>query len=231
MALIAQDIPKIGLVMDAVKVVRWLKNVGDTVRLGEPLVEVETEKSIVEIEATTGGRLAQILVQVDQQAAVGDRIAWIESDQNQSAGAVAVPAVEEPNVAPSPSPRSNIPRPPSSFEARGGDRVRSSPVARQLAAERGLDLGAISGSGPAGRIQLEDVRRALDTASGKAVSPSPSSALRPLSPMRRALARAMTRSNASIPQFTVERSVDLRVLQALRTEYSGRQTPGSGPRP
>ena len=68
MALIAQDIPKIGLVMDAVKVVRWLKNVGDTVRLGEPLVEVETEKSIVEIEATTGGRLAQILVQVDQQA-------------------------------------------------------------------------------------------------------------------------------------------------------------------
>jgi len=100
-------------------------------------------------------------------------------------------------------------------------------VARQLAAERGLDLGAISGSGPAGRIQLEDVRRALDTASGKAVSPSPSSALRPLSPMRRALARAMTRSNASIPQFTVERSVDLRVLQALRTEYSGRQTPGS----
>jgi pyruvate dehydrogenase E2 component (dihydrolipoamide acetyltransferase) len=227
MALIAQDIPKIGLVMDAVKVVRWLKNVGDTVRLGEPLVEVETEKSIVEIEATTGGRLAQILVQVDQQAAVGDRIAWIESDQNQSAGAVAVPAVEEPNVAPSPSPRSNIPRPPSSFEARGGDRVRSSPVARQLAAERGLDLGAISGSGPAGRIQLEDVRRALDTASGKAVSPSPSSALRPLSPMRRALARAMTRSNASIPQFTVERSVDLRVLQALRTEYSGRQTPGS----
>ena len=91
-ALVAQEIPKIGLVMDAVKVVRWLKNVGDSVRLGEPLVEVETEKSIVEIEATASGRLAQILVQVDQEATVGDRIAWIESDQAAVAAAAAVRA-------------------------------------------------------------------------------------------------------------------------------------------
>jgi len=190
---IAQDIPKIGLVMDAVKVVRWLKNVGDTVRLGEPLVEVETEKSIVEIEATASGRLAQILVQVDQQATVGDRIAWIESDQAQPAG----------------------------------DRVRSSPVARKLAAESGLDLGAIAGSGPGGRIQLEDVQRTAEASSNTTAPLSPSSALVPLSPMRRALARAMTRSNASIPQFTVERSVDWTVLQALRTEFSTRQTHGA----
>jgi pyruvate dehydrogenase E2 component (dihydrolipoamide acetyltransferase) len=191
--LVAQDIPKIGLVMDAVKVFRWLKNVGDTVRLGEPLVEVETEKSIVEIEATASGRLAQILVQVDQQATVGDRIAWIESDQAQPAG----------------------------------DRVRSSPVARKLAAESGLDLGAIAGSGPGGRIQLEDVQRTAEASSNTTAPLSPSSALVPLSPMRRALARAMTRSNASIPQFTVERSVDWTVLQALRTEFSTRQTHGA----
>jgi pyruvate dehydrogenase E2 component (dihydrolipoamide acetyltransferase) len=191
--LVAQDIPKIGLVMDAVKVVRWLKNVGDTVRLGEPLVEVETEKSIVEIEATASGRLAQILVQVDQQAAVGDRIAWIESDQAQPAG----------------------------------NRVRSSPVARKLAVERGIDLGGIAGSGPGGRIQLDDVQRAAETSSNTTAPLSPSSALVPLSPMRRALARAMTRSNASIPQFIVERSVDWTVLQALRSEYSTRQAHGS----
>ena len=79
MALVAQEIPKVGLVMEAVKVVRWLKNVGDTVTVGEPLIEVETEKAVVEIEATVSGRLAQILVQVDQEAAVGDQIAWIES--------------------------------------------------------------------------------------------------------------------------------------------------------
>jgi pyruvate dehydrogenase E2 component (dihydrolipoamide acetyltransferase) len=221
-ARIAQEIPKIGLVMDAIRVVRWLKNVGDTIALGEPLVEVETEKSIVEIEATATGRLAQILVQVDQEAAVGDRIAWIESDQAQSEGAAATSPVDEPNI-----PISSTPPPPSPFEARGGDRVRSSPVARKLAAVHGLDLGSVSGSGPGGRIQLEDVRRAVDTAPDKAAPTVPSPALLPLSPMRRALARAMTQSNASIPQFTVERSVDWSVLQELRTAFSTRQTPGS----
>ena len=59
MPLVAQEIPKVGLVMEEVKVVRWLKNVGDTVTAGEPLLEVETEKSVVEIEATATGRLTR----------------------------------------------------------------------------------------------------------------------------------------------------------------------------
>src|ERR1700676_5580466 len=111
--------------MEAVKVVRWLKCVGDTVRLGEPLVEVETEKSVVEIEATTGGRLTEILVQLDQEARVGDRIAWIESGEAPLALApVAKPPTIQADVAP-PS--------PAAFEARVGERIRSSPVARKLA--------------------------------------------------------------------------------------------------
>ncbi len=221
MALVAQDIPKIGLVMDAVKVVRWLKNVGDIVKLGEPLVEVETEKSIVEIEARASGRLAQILVQVDQEATVGDRIAWIESDQAQSGVAAATPATQMTTPTISETEVRATPIAPP------GDRVRSSPVARKLAAERGLDLGAIAGSGPGGRIQLEDVRRALDSAPDHTSPPIALPGLQPLSPMRRALARAMTRSNADIPQFIVERSVDMSLLQVLRAEYSTRQTPGS----
>src|SRR5271163_3654715 len=64
--------------MDEVKVIRWLKNVGDDVLVGEPLLEVETEKSVVEIEAAVTGRLTQIVVQVDGQALVGDQVAWIE---------------------------------------------------------------------------------------------------------------------------------------------------------
>ena len=80
MALVTQEIPKIGLVMEAVRVTRWLKNVGDTVSLGEPLVEVETEKSVVEIEATVSGRLVEILVHVGQEASVGNQIARLESD-------------------------------------------------------------------------------------------------------------------------------------------------------
>ena len=68
MTQIAQEIPKIGLVMEEVTVVRWLKNVGEDVVAGEPLIEVETEKSVVEIEAVASGRLTQILVQADSRA-------------------------------------------------------------------------------------------------------------------------------------------------------------------
>ena len=98
MALIAQEIPKVGLVMESVKVVRWLKNVGDSVTAGEPLLEVETEKSVVEIEAAATGRLTQILVQVDSLAAVGDQVAWIESAEAQGVAAMASPPRIWPSV-------------------------------------------------------------------------------------------------------------------------------------
>lgn len=194
-SLIAQEIPKIGLVMESVKVVRWLKGVGDPVTAGEPLLEVETEKAVVEVEAAASGRLAQILVQVDDQASVGDQVAWIECAQP------------------------------------GGGRIRSTPIARKLAAERGVDLRRISGSGPQGRVQLDDVQRAV----GATLAPRPAAAAGaaadvaapPLSPMRRALARAMTVSNATIPQFTVARSVDWTELQAVRREFAARAADGA----
>jgi len=193
--LIAQGIPKVGLVMEEVKVVRWLKNVGDSVTAGEPLLEVETEKSVVEIEAAATGRLTQILVQVDGQAVVGDQVAWIESAEAQGAAAP--------------------------LAAHDAERIRSTPVARKLAAERGIDLGVISGTGPGGRVQLDDVQRAIDTAR----APTPGGQV--LSPMRRALARSMSLSNATIPQFTVSRSVEWSVLQSLRGELAATLPEGS----
>jgi pyruvate dehydrogenase E2 component (dihydrolipoamide acetyltransferase) len=187
--LIAQEIPKIGLVMEAVKVVRWLKNEGDTVNVGEALLEVETEKSVLEIEAVASGRLTQILVQVDQEATVGDQVAWIDA-------AVAAP---------------------------GTGRIVSTPVARKLAAEHGLDMGAIAGTGPGGRVQLKDVQMAVG-GPGFADSGNAPPAVQLLSRMRRALARAMTLSVATIPQFTVTRSVEWTALQAGRHDLSARLT-------
>jgi pyruvate dehydrogenase E2 component (dihydrolipoamide acetyltransferase) len=218
-ALVAQQIPKVGLVMEVVRVVRWLKNVGDTVTPGEPLVEVESEKSVIEIEATVSGRLTEILIQVDQEATVGDRVAWIESGEAELADA---PPATRPTSEPEVAKLS-----PAAFEAPVGERIRSSPVARKLAAERGLDLGAITGSGPRGRVQLDDVRQALETPAKNAAPSASVAGLPGLTPMRRALARAMTRSNATIPQFTVERSVDWTVQQALRAEVSAALTRGS----
>ena len=80
MALVAVEIPKVGLVMENARLVRWLKNLGDVVQQGEPLLELETEKSVVEIEATQSGRLVEILLQVDQEAQVGDQIAWLDDE-------------------------------------------------------------------------------------------------------------------------------------------------------
>jgi pyruvate dehydrogenase E2 component (dihydrolipoamide acetyltransferase) len=222
-ALVALEIPKVGLVMENARLVRWLKNVGDTVKAGEPLLELETEKSIVEIEATVSGRLVEILMQAEAEAKVGDRIAWVESSEAPPATAAAapVPAAQAPAAqaaavqAPAaqaaavqaPAAQSGqAPREAAAVAASAGGRTRSSPVARRLAAEHGVDVGRIAGSGPRGRVQLADVRRAME---GQA-----------LPTMRRAMARAMTLSNASIPQFTLERAADMTTLQAARAGLS-----------
>jgi pyruvate dehydrogenase E2 component (dihydrolipoamide acetyltransferase) len=211
---IAQEIPKVGLVMEEVKVVRWLKNVGDDVIAGEPLLEVETEKSVVEIEAAASGRLTQILVPVDSRAVVGDQVAWIESGQMQSAAAT------------TPAPRTTdsktvAPTTAMAVTPSRGERVRSTPVARKLAAERGIDLIGIAGTGPGGRVQLDDVQRAIAAPRAAGVGPQP------LSPMRRAVARAMSLSSSTIPQFTVASAVDWTELQDRRREFAARLADGA----
>jgi pyruvate dehydrogenase E2 component (dihydrolipoamide acetyltransferase) len=224
--LIAQEIPKVGLVMEEVKVVRWLKNVGDSVAAGEPLLEVETEKSVVEIEAAATGRLTQILAQADSRAAVGDQVAWIESAEAQCAGTTVAARTADPETVAA-TPSTSAATPTAAEMALDGERhavrIRSTPVARRLAAERGIDLGGLVGTGPGGRVQLDDVQRAIDAPRLQAPRLVDASA-QSLPPLRRALARAMTLSNATIPQFTVSRSVDWTELQFLRREFGARLT-------
>jgi pyruvate dehydrogenase E2 component (dihydrolipoamide acetyltransferase) len=205
--------------METARLVRWLKNVGDTVKVGEPLLEVETEKSVIEIESSVSGRLVEVLLQPDQEAKVGDQIAWMESGEAQPARSSA--------SAPPESAARNAPPSAALFEAPAGERIRSTPVARRVAAEHGIDLGQIAGSGPRGRVQLEDVKRAIGAPAVLATPAAPARTLPVMSPMRRALARAMALSNATIPQFTVERSVDVTTLQALRAEFSAVLAQGS----
>ena len=219
MARVALEIPKVGLVMQTVTLQRWLKSVGDVVTAGEPLVEVETEKSIVEIEAAASGRLVEILVQVGAEANVGDQIGWLESDAAPAGAAAsrapspaAVPAAATVSARSAPA--------VTTVAAAAAGRKRSSPVARRLAAEHGLNIGAIAGSGPRGRVQLADVRRALGTPAGAGAAAA-------LPAMRRALARAMQLSNATVPQFTLERAVDMTVLQSARAGLSLGLAPGA----
>jgi pyruvate dehydrogenase E2 component (dihydrolipoamide acetyltransferase) len=213
-ALVALEIPKVGLVMENARLVRWLKNVGDLVQQGEPLLELETEKSVVEIESTETGRLVEILLQADQEARVGDRIAWLEN--NAPLGATAAASV-------------SIPTRPIAIRDSQTDRIRSSPVARRFAAEHALELQRISGSGPRGRVQLIDVERAHERQAVMGTPAAAPSELEPLSNMRRALARSVTLSNATVPQFHVERAVDWTAIETLRAGLA--QSPAGTPVP
>lgn len=217
MALVAQEIPKVGLVMESARLVRWLKNIGDNITQGEPLLELETEKTVLTIEAAVSGRLVQVLLGEDQEARVGDRIAWIESE---TASNTEAPGQDQ-HSAPQSQASSSEPLADQSPEPPHTARVRSSPVARKLSAEHGLDLARIAGTGPRGRVQLNDVRRAV-TAQVAPAAPG-----QQLSSMRRAIARAMTLSNATIPQFTVTRAVDWTALQAARSEIGATLPAGS----
>jgi pyruvate dehydrogenase E2 component (dihydrolipoamide acetyltransferase) len=296
LARVALEIPKVGLVMEQARLVRWLKNVGDPVSQGEPLLELETEKSVVEIEATHSGRLVEQLVQVDQSANVGDQVGWLETDSNvsstssepapksvQAPGSPARAATAEVSAGASPAGSSGEAAPtravgsvaelagaaraqpaatsslaasnsagagsarvapPAANGARASGaaaaasattpsatglpngRIRSSPVARRLAAQNGVDLSAVEGSGPRGRVQLSDVRKAIEMKSaGRATAAA--STPQALSSMRRALARAMTLSNATVPQFAVERAVDWTALQEARATAQASLPQGS----
>ena len=224
MALVAQEIPKVGLVMENSRLVRWLKNVGDPVRQGEALLELETEKTVVEIAATVTGTLMETLLDVDQEARVGDRVAWVET------GEVSAPVIAPPMTGRNETAAEQSIDLPQIMESSSEARIRSTPVARKFSAEHGIDLASLPGTGPRGRIQLEDVRRALDAQSAKPSGPAriaADPATQGLSSMRRAVARAMTLSNATVPQFMVARVVDWTSVQALRAEIHAREPNGS----
>ena len=221
MALVALEIPKVGLVMENARLVRWLKNVGDVVQQGEPLLELETEKSVVEIESTETGRLVEILLQADQEARVGDRIAWLENN----APGTTVAA----SVSPSASPEAIASTPTKPVATREGetDRIRSSPVARRFAAQHAVELQQIAGTGPRGRVQLIDVQRTVEGQAAIGTVDRAPSDLEPLSSMRRALARSVTLSNAAVPQFQVERAVDWTALDTLRADLTAQLPAGT----
>ena len=148
--------PQLGLTMTEGVVTRWLKSVGEAVAVGEPLLEVETDKINNEIEAQAEGVLLAILVEEGSSALVQAPLAVIgavgEAVESAPASAAATPAAVS---APVP-----VPVPVQVAEAETG-RVKASPIARRLAAEAGIDLGGLQGSGPGGRIVERDVAAAI----------------------------------------------------------------------
>jgi pyruvate dehydrogenase E2 component (dihydrolipoamide acetyltransferase) len=185
-------LPKLTTTMDEGTLAGWLKQEGDLVQAGQPLFELETDKTTMTVEAPASGTLSRIVVPVGSAVPIGTIVAWIAIDKNEAA---AVPERESLVAAP------------------GGQRVKASPLARRIAQEYGLDLLALSGSGPEGRIIEADVRAALEQravaeAAASTAAPRPGQRLVPVSPVRRLIAERLAASARTVARVTLTASVD-----------------------
>jgi pyruvate dehydrogenase E2 component (dihydrolipoamide acetyltransferase) len=198
---------KINLTMQTGTIVRWLKKEGERVERDEPLLEVETDKAVNTVESFHAGYLKKILVPEGREVPVDTLIAYIGEKED------AVPA-EPPAEAKAEAPSSARPLPAG--PAPKGGTLNASPLARRLAAELGVDLSALSGSGPDGRISKEDVLAAAP----RRASTVPAGRELPLSGLKKLTGERMKASYLEAPHIYLEVSVQAGTLEALRARLN-----------
>ena len=213
-------LPRLGQGMESGTVTRWLKSEGEQVAKGEPLFEVDTDKVTQEVESDFAGVLLRISL-AEGEAPVGQTIAWIgePGEEVQEEAPAAAPATAA-AVATAPAVSARVPgtqvpgTAPGTGSANGG-RIKASPLARRLARERGIDLAALRGTGPEGRIVAEDVERGAVGAPAASAAPIAVPSLTvgevetiPLSNIRKTIARRLTAAWQA-PVFQLTRSADM----------------------
>ena len=242
--------PKLSPTMEEGQLARWLKKEGDAVSMGEPLAEIDTDKATMEMQALSNGVLRKILINEGESAPLGQPIAIIgEADEDISAllktAAAGKPAAPEKSPKPDPAPAVEATpedqEPPPPVPSAGGKRPQSSaapsgrmlisPIAARMAAEAGIDLNSLSGSGPGGRIVKSDVEAARANKSAAPARKLPAvpraaqpgavyrpSAYRdePMSEMRRTIARRLVTSLGPIPHFFLTSEIDMERAADMR---------------
>jgi pyruvate dehydrogenase E2 component (dihydrolipoamide acetyltransferase) len=237
--------PKLSDTMEEGKILRWLKQEGDKVETGQTLAEVETDKATVEMEAYTNGTIRKLVAAPGDTIKIGALIAVIGAPDEDISSLLeqapeAKPAPPAPRPAPAPRPVAAAARPapvaprpsaapmpraaaPAATALDAGSRsLRASPLALRMAAEAGIDLTSLQGSGPQGRVIKRDIEAAVAKA---AASSQPGTAPAPvgdvqeieLSSMRRTIAKRLVQSKAPVPHFylTVDVAAD-RLWEAYR---------------
>ncbi|MCH2320196.1 MAG: 2-oxo acid dehydrogenase subunit E2 [SAR202 cluster bacterium] len=234
--------PQMGYDMKEGTLVRWLKAEGEEVSIGEAVAEIETDKAVVEFESTEAGILHKLLVVEGDVVPVGQAVALVGaageevSIDSEVAPSDSLPSVEEEQEIDEPTPAvdtgpSDVPvqEPPTNLQE-----VRASPIARRLAAERGVELSQVKGTGPGGRITKKDVLSVepsqapteVPVISSDIESPAPASPVSvadevvPLTRMRAQIARVTTRSKTEIPHFYVTTQIDMSDAMALRRQIN-----------
>jgi pyruvate dehydrogenase E2 component (dihydrolipoamide acetyltransferase) len=215
--------PALEMAQETGKIISWLKKEGDAISKGEPLLEVETDKAVVEIEATADGVLAGVKSQEGDVVPVGVTIAWIVApgEKPPADSPTSTPSARKMTEAASTAVNEGQVRPGAAVKETEGPRAQVSPKARRLAKEKGVDLSKVKGTGPDGTITGEDVLAAAattSTASGLATAPAVSSSL---SSIARLMAERTTQSWTQVPHFFLVRDLDATALVQLR-EKKGR---------
>ena len=247
--------PALSPTMEEGTLAKWFVKAGDQVEMGDLIAEIETDKATMEVESVEEGRVGKILVvEGTDGVKVNETIALIleeGEDARALEGAVLAPPVPKSELAATEKPPSApvSPAPQSAPVATiFGDRVKASPLARRLAAQTGLDLAEIRGSGPHGRVLKQDVEAASKGAVGLpfaaaataqvipfgAPIPSPNELgipeasydELPLNAMRKVVARRMTESKQTVPHFPITIDCEIDMLMALRKELNSRSPEG-----
>jgi pyruvate dehydrogenase E2 component (dihydrolipoamide acetyltransferase) len=208
--------PRLSDTMEEGTILSWLIADGEHVKRGQELVEIETDKANMTYESDLEGVLQRIAAEGDTLP-VGAVIAQIGSSDD--AGVRAVEDAPEREVGNGAASSPEV----SPAEDPAGERVKASPLARRIASERGVDLHAVRGSGPGGRIVKEDV---LQSTAGQQPAQPPAgvttakgeSTVVELSRTQQTIARRMAESKATIPHFALQSDVDMEACVALRSE-------------
>lgn len=205
--------PALEMAQETGKIVSWLKKEGDTVSKGEILLEVETDKAVVEVEATANGVLAGVKSHEGDVVPVGQTIAWLVTpgEQPPAQSPVSAPPAARATT-PSPSGRGQRDSQPAVALGEGPKSPQISPKARRLANEKGVDTTKIVGTGPDGVITSEDVLKAAEAP----VAVTPVAAPSTLSAVARLMAERTTQSWTQVPHFFLVRDVDAGGLIDLR---------------
>jgi pyruvate dehydrogenase E2 component (dihydrolipoamide acetyltransferase) len=239
--------PALSPTMTEGNLARWLKQEGDRIKAGDVIAEIETDKATMEVEAVDEGILGRILVPAGTQAVKVNDVIAVLVEAGEAVPAAGAAPKAAPVAAPAPAPVAAVPAAAAPAPApAAGDRVFASPLARRMAAQAGLDISKIAGSGPNGRIVKADVDTALSRgpapAAAPVTAPAPVAAPRPAAPvtitaphtaipnssMRKVIARRLAESKATIPHFYVSTDVEIDALLKIRADLNAR-SPKDGP--
>jgi len=215
--------PALEMAQETGKIVSWVKKEGDTIRKGEILLEVETDKAVVEIEASADGVLRGVKSQAGDVVPVGTTIAWIlapgESVPAETASAApsarTMTEQARPVSAPTPGPRTSA----AAGTAAPSSEIQISPKARRMAKELGVDIATVRGTGPDGTITSDDITAAAKARAAAPASPAtatPGSTA--LSTVARLMAERTTQSWTQVPHFFLVRDVDASALIEARAK-------------